>query len=1116
MPSPRGELRVLCIGLEAESVTTIKRLLKTSFPDVDTASTLRPQEAPSLTSTQTFDCIIIGDLENADRVDLARKIKEASNVPVILYTGETDTAVEAALKAGVDSAVHRNDHPGNLMLLANQVKLVVESRRLKDEIQRVKHQHRLTLNAVTDEVLIIDPTSHLILDANEAFLRRYGLTLEEARGKTCYQVTHHQETPCSPPDHTCPLRELMETGEAAVAEHIHRGENGVRVVEETFVYPIRDAEENITQVLHVTRDVTQQRQTEEVLRMSEARYRSLVENSPLPVSVTTGEEIVYVNPERLKLTGHAAPEELVGRSGLDNVHPDDREKILNRMKARGYGAEVPRVSRIRMRRLDGSTIHVEDHMSEGVWRGEKAIFHTLVDVTERVRYMERLLALHRHAARLDSADSLEAVLKATYDAMAQALGYTTIDIIKVEDDTLRDVYPVRESYEIPLEGPGVTARAARTGETQLVADTGQDPDYITGPGRLTKGSELAVPVKVEGRVEYVLNVESEKPRVYTDADQTLVEVLAMHMASALRRIRETEKKAQYTEKLEALYHVTEALTSVASMDEVANHVESAVKSIVGFDFGSLLLVEAGALQIRYVWGVELDEEYALPLDGPGVTVRAVRTGEAQLVRDTALDKDFVNPFEDTDFRSELALPVKAGGEVVAVLDVESREVDAFGEEEQRLLSILAGHIASTISNLRQLERERGFAERLESLSRTMASMNTAQTLEELIDQTLTLVEEVIAVPHSAYMQVEGDELVMSRVRGSPFIDLRIPIKDAGITARAARERKSISVWDTRLHPDFVKGPVDSLSELAVPVVAGGEVVGVLNMESPEVRYFDESHMALAEALAYHLASNIERLQREAAMREAQRKAIMERERAEQARRLEEMKTSFIRTATHEIRTPLTSIMGYAELARDLIDAEAQPSLAHYFEVMLRNTDRLDKLTSDLLDVQRIESGRMKVNLEPLQLGEVLSMAAAEVQPILSSRGQTLTVSGSDARVNADRDRLIQVLVNLMVNASKFSPERSEIGINVKEFQGEVWVSVVDRGVGIRKEDMPKLFKPFPGIHVEGVKESTGLGLSICKGIVELHGGRIWAESEGLGKGSTFTFTLPLLRGGGDE
>jgi two-component system sensor histidine kinase VicK len=131
----------------------------------------------------------------------------------------------------------------------------------------------------------------------------------------------------------------------------------------------------------------------------------------------------------------------------------------------------------------------------------------------------------------------------------------------------------------------------------------------------------------------------------------------------------------------------------------------------------------------------------------------------------------------------------------------------------------------------------------------------------------------------------------------------------------------------------------------------------------------------------------------------------------------------------------------------------------------------------------------------------------EFTPMLIEKDQSLKVNCVDVTVNIDRLRVMQVLINLLSNASKFSPEGAVITVDVVEAGDGVRFSVSDTGVGIREEDMGKLFVPFPGILVDGIVKGTGLGLSICKGIIELHGGSIWAESSGLGKGSVFSFTI---------
>jgi PAS domain S-box-containing protein len=243
------------------------------------------------------------------------------------------------------------------------------------------------------------------------------------------------------------------------------------------------------------------------------------------------------------------------------------------------------------------------------------------------------------------------------------------------------------------------------------------------------------------------------------------------------------------------------------------------------------------------------------------------------------------------------------------------------------------------------------------------------------------------------------------------------------------------------------------------------------------------------------------------LRESERQLAEERIKAENAIRFETLMTEFIRNATHEIRTPLTSISGYLDLIQTDIGVP-DPKLSQYLQIIERNALRLERLTSALLDIQRIDSGRIDLDLSVFNVFSLIDDVINEIDPILRQNHQRVTVTGEDVRVKADHTRLMQVLVNLIINASRFSPKSSEIQILVENSEPDVIVSVIDTGVGIRDEDMPKLFSPFPGIYVEGTSAGNGLGLSICKGIIELHGGTIWSESEGIGKGSKFIFKIP--------
>jgi two-component system sensor histidine kinase KdpD len=216
------------------------------------------------------------------------------------------------------------------------------------------------------------------------------------------------------------------------------------------------------------------------------------------------------------------------------------------------------------------------------------------------------------------------------------------------------------------------------------------------------------------------------------------------------------------------------------------------------------------------------------------------------------------------------------------------------------------------------------------------------------------------------------------------------------------------------------------------------------------------------------------------------------------------------TATHEIRTPITSIRGYSEIIQGKMARGEMDEIDGYFEAVIRNVDRLEHLSNDLLDMQRIESGRMTVNKARVPVSKILDLLRSEMTPILGNKEQTLEINmpSTKTSIECDELRILQVLINLVQNSSNYSDYGATITITVSELEDAVKFLVTDTGIGISDIDMSKLFTPFPDIRVTSARHGSGLGLSICKGIVELHDGEIWAESEGFGMGTTFAFTLP--------
>ena len=221
---------------------------------------------------------------------------------------------------------------------------------------------------------------------------------------------------------------------------------------------------------------------------------------------------------------------------------------------------------------------------------------------------------------------------------------------------------------------------------------------------------------------------------------------------------------------------------------------------------------------------------------------------------------------------------------------------------------------------------------------------------------------------------------------------------------------------------------------------------------------------------------------------------------------------FINTATHELRNPLTSIKGYLGLIERRLEKEQEnleiDELRQMVDVATRNTKRREFLINDIMEMCHIKDGSLVLYMAEHNVSEFLQDVADDLAPILDKKSQRLEVASDAESLVFDELRLLRVLRNVIHNSSKFSPDGSTIWLRVQKVDNAVRFSVRDEGIGLSPEDITKLFKPFPKIKKSSDFERTGLGLSICNGIVELHGGEMWAESPGMGRGSTFTFTIP--------
>jgi PAS domain S-box-containing protein len=295
--------------------------------------------------------------------------------------------------------------------------------------------------------------------------------------------------------------------------------------------------------------------------------------------------------------------------------------------------------------------------------------------------------------------------------------------------------------------------------------------------------------------------------------------------------------------------------------------------------------------------------------------------------------------------------------------------------------------------------------------------------------------------------------------------------------------------------------VQLASLLVLPLRTRREMLGALVIAANDpARRMTDDKLPLAEVLAERAALAIENAKLYTEQVEARRKV----------EDLSRLKDEFLSIASHELRTPVTSIKGYTQLAKTLIREQDLATSEEYLDIALDQIDRMSRLIVELLDVSRIETGRLEIRREPIPWITFVRDVVHRHHTAVSDRRFHLNAPGRDAVVVGDRDRLEQVLGNLLENAVKYSPDGSEIFVDVQERGDQIVTSVCDRGIGIPNDELSQVFERFHrGRQVSSTNYGgLGLGLYIARQIVERHSGAIWVESKE-GSGTTFSFSLPV-------
>jgi PAS domain S-box-containing protein len=667
----------------------------------------------------------------------------------------------------------------------------------------------------------------------------------------------------------------------------------------------------------------------------------------------------------------------------------------------------------------------------------------------------------------------------------------------VAEAAMRDEFRISQSYYFPAERLEVVA-GMDTYETSKI------PPGPRQPGQWHPNDMLLIPLRgSDGQPLGMISVDDPRDRrIPTRSTIETFEVFANQAAVAIennrlyadmeRRVQErTEDLRQALgqltderDRVETLYRITSELSASLDLDRVLNRTLTLLTSVIGAPRGSILLVDeqTNILIHRASLGrAQAMERAHLPPGGEptsfqrneGLAGWVIQYRQSVIIPDVLADERWIKKLDKiSDHRSALAVPLMTSDDVLGALLLFHPRENFFTEDHLRLVEAAARQVAVSINNAELYRLIREQAERLGSMLRAQQeeASKIAWLLEAVADGVMVAnAQGRVILYNAAAEQILGarrDEII-----GRPTDDLLGLYGSAGVSWSAQVHRWLMSASARSEVPSIEQRLEIENQYIAVhvaPVTLGDEYLGTVSI-----------------------------------FRDMTKEVEVDR-----------AKSDFVSTVSHEMRTPMTSIKGYADLMLLGAAGAMNENQKRFLGIIKANADRLTVLVNDLLDIGRIEGGRVELDIKPLPLEELVDYVANSLRGKIEEKGLKLFVNLPPdlPQVMADRDRAIQILTNLVSNAYQYTRPGGSITVKALWAESVVQIDVSDTGIGIAPENQVKVFDRFFRADDPDVQEfsGTGLGLAIVKSLIEMMHGHIWLESE-LDKGTTFSFMLPAAR-----
>ena len=643
---------------------------------------------------------------------------------------------------------------------------------------------------------------------------------------------------------------------------------------------------------------------------------------------------------------------------------------------------------------------------------------------------------------------------------------------------------------------------------------------------------------------YVSRLEREQARRKTEALEAQARELEATVSARTQEIRtQAAEIAAQKDSIELLSEIGREITASLDLNTILFKLYERVNQIVDASVFGVGLYRPEKKLIEYSLAIENGKRYApytrSTEDKNQFPVWCIENRKPILINDVTTESakyvpDYQHGGEVLDDGSAaqppvsmIYLPLIAQERVLGVLSIQSFKKNAYTEQHLSLLENLAAYTTIALDNSNAYQvinaREHEVRERaaeLVTINRITQALSSQLDKDRLIQLVGDQIRELFRAP-IAYVSLLNRATMMLEFPYTYGEDAQPRPYGSGMTSQIIRSGQPLLINEdmaaNRAKLGVQQLGRNSASYLGVPIPSGGQMIGVISVQSidEEGRFTEAdqrllSTIASAVGVAFHNA----RLFEETSQARAS---------AEQA---DAAKSSFLSTVSHELRTPLTSVLGFAKIIRRRLEdrlfplipeddrkvAQAKQQVLENLGVVVSEGERLTKLIDDVLDLAKIEAGKFTWNMGSVSVKEIIDRAVSATSSLFEAKklAPVVEVEENLPSITGDQDRLIQVVINLISNAVKFTDDGT-IKCAARCEGNELVVSVTDSGIGIAPDDQPKVFEKFKqvGDTLTDKPKGTGLGLPICKEIVEYHGGRIWVESAP-GHGSTFSFTLPIL------